>query len=85
MSDATKKVPSQAEIEFLAYQIFLERGGEPGSDLADWLAAEEQLKTRSETEAPAAQRTTPLLLPCARALPAPEHLSENRATWFPPA
>jgi hypothetical protein len=57
MSDATKKVPSQAEIEFLAYQIFLERGGEPGNDLADWLAAEEQLKTRSETEAPVTQRT----------------------------
>ena len=56
MSDATKKVPSQAEIEFLAYQMFLERGGEPGNDLADWLAAEEQLKTRSETEAPAASR-----------------------------
>jgi hypothetical protein len=57
MSDATKKVPSQAEIEFLAYQIFLERGGEPGNDLADWLAAEEQLRTRSEAEAPVAQRT----------------------------
>ncbi|MGA7842785.1 MAG: DUF2934 domain-containing protein [Candidatus Acidiferrales bacterium] len=57
MSDASKKVPSQAEIEFLAYQIFLERGGEPGHDLADWLAAEEQLKTRSEAEAPVAQRT----------------------------
>jgi len=57
MSDAAKKVPSQAEIEFLAYQIFLERGGEPGNDLADWLAAEEQLKTRSEAEAPSTQRT----------------------------
>jgi hypothetical protein len=57
MSDAANKVPSQAEIEFLAYQIFLERGGEPGDDLADWLAAEEQLKTRSEAEAPVAQRT----------------------------
>jgi hypothetical protein len=57
MSDGSKKVPSQAEIEFLAYQIFLERGGEPGHDLADWLAAEEQLKTRSEVEAPIAQRT----------------------------
>jgi hypothetical protein len=57
MSDATKKVPSQAEIEFLAYQIFLERGGEPGHDLADWLAAEEQLKSRSEAEAPSSQRT----------------------------
>jgi hypothetical protein len=59
MSDATKKVPSQAEIEFLAYQIFLKRGGEPGNDLADWLAAEEQLRTRSEAEAeaPVTQRT----------------------------
>jgi hypothetical protein len=57
MSDATKKVPSQAEIEFLAYQIFLERGGEPGHDLADWLAAEEQLRTQSESEAPVTQRT----------------------------
>ena len=56
MSDATTKIPSQAEIEFLAYQIFLERGGEPGHDLADWLAAEEQLKTRSEGEAPVTQR-----------------------------
>ena len=59
MSDASNKVPSQAEIEFLAYQICLERGGEPGNDLADWLAAEEQLKTRSEAEAPVAQRTDP--------------------------
>ena len=57
MSDATKKVPSQAEIEFLAYQLFLERGGEPGHDLSDWLEAEEQLKTRSEVEAPSSQRT----------------------------
>jgi Protein of unknown function (DUF2934) len=57
MSDATKKVPSQAEIEFLAYQIFLERGGEPGHDLSDWLEAEEQLKTRSEAEAPSTQST----------------------------
>ena len=57
MPDASKKVPSQAEIEFLAYQIFLERGGEPGHDLSDWLAAEEQLKTRSEAEAPSTQRT----------------------------
>jgi hypothetical protein len=57
MSDATKKVPSQSEIEFLAYQIFMERGGEPGHDLSDWLQAEEQLKTRSEAEAPSTQRT----------------------------
>jgi hypothetical protein len=57
MSDATKKVPPQAEIEFLAYQIFLERGGEPGHDLADWLEAEEQLTTRNEAEAASTHRT----------------------------
>ena len=63
MSDASKKVPSQAEIEFLAYQIFLERGGEPGHDLSDWLEAEEQLKTRSEAEAPSTQRTDTASIP----------------------
>ena len=57
MSDATKNGPSQSEIEFLAYQIFLERGGEPGHDVADWLQAEEELKTRSEAEARTTQRT----------------------------
>jgi Protein of unknown function (DUF2934) len=71
MSDAAKKVPSQAEIEFLAYQIFLERGGEPGHDLADWLAAEEQLQTRCETEAPAAQR--------AETAPAPTPMRKSAA------
>jgi len=63
MSDATKKVPSQAEIEFLAYQIFLERGGEPGHELSDWLEAEEQLKTGSEAEAPSTQRTDTTPIP----------------------
>jgi hypothetical protein len=71
MSDATKKVPSQAEIEFLAYQIFLERGGEPGHDLADWLAAEEQLQTRAEAEAPASPR--------ADAAPAPTPIRKSAA------
>ncbi len=63
MSDAAKKVPSQAEIEFLAYQIFLERGGEPGHELSDWLEAEEQLKTRAEAEVPALQRTDTTPIP----------------------
>jgi hypothetical protein len=55
MSEAKKNVPSQAEIEFLAYQLFLQRGNEPGSEIDDWLAAEEQLKTRNETETPTTQ------------------------------
>jgi hypothetical protein len=63
MSDPSQNVPSQAEIEFLAYQLFLRRGGEPGGDLSDWLAAEEQLKTRSESEAPASHQTTATAAP----------------------
>jgi hypothetical protein len=63
MSDATKKVPSQAEIEFLAYQIFLERGGEPGHELSDWLEAEEQLRTRSEADTPSMQSTDSVPIP----------------------
>ncbi|MFZ3214531.1 MAG: DUF2934 domain-containing protein [Candidatus Acidiferrales bacterium] len=62
-SVAAKKVPSQSEIEFLAYQLFLQRGGEPGDDLADWLAAEEQLKTRNEEEAPAPQHSSAAATP----------------------
>jgi len=57
MSDASKKVPSKAEVEFLAYQLFLQRGRESGGDLADWLAAEEQLKTQRERETPASHET----------------------------
>ena len=57
MSDASKNAPSRAEVEFLAYQLFLQRGGEPGGDLADWLAAEEQLKTQCECENPASHET----------------------------
>ena len=46
-----------------AYEIYLDRGGEPGHELADWLEAEEQLKTRSETEAPSTQRTDTTPIP----------------------
>jgi hypothetical protein len=35
-------------IEARAYQIFLERGGEPGHALDDWLQAEEEL-VRAQT------------------------------------
>jgi len=30
-------------IELRAHQVFLERGGAPGHDLQDWLAAEREL------------------------------------------
>ena len=35
--------PIHKEIELRAYQIFVERGGEPGHDVEDWLQAESEL------------------------------------------
>lgn len=35
--------PSPQDIAERAYQLYLERGGEHGDDLRDWLRAEEQL------------------------------------------
>ncbi len=35
--------PSTEEIAFRAHQLFVERGGEPGHDVEDWLRAEREL------------------------------------------
>ena len=35
--------PIHEEIEFHAYQMYLERGGEHGRDVEDWLQAEREL------------------------------------------
>jgi hypothetical protein len=35
--------PTQEEIAFRAYQIYLERGGAPGNELEDWTRAEREL------------------------------------------
>jgi Protein of unknown function (DUF2934) len=49
------KAPSEVEIQQRAYELFLERGCEPGRDVEDWLKAEQELTelvelTASETE-----------------------------------
>jgi hypothetical protein len=36
--------PSEEEIRYRAYEIFLERGSVPGRELEDWLRAERELK-----------------------------------------
>jgi hypothetical protein len=36
--------PSEEEIRFRAYELFLERGGEPGFEEEDWFRAEDQLR-----------------------------------------
>jgi hypothetical protein len=35
--------PTEEQIRARAYQIFLERGGQPGHDIDDWLQAEYEL------------------------------------------
>ena len=43
MSRIDKKTPTQREIEMRAYELYLQRGGEDGNELNDWLAAEKEL------------------------------------------
>jgi Protein of unknown function (DUF2934) len=42
------------EIRRRAYEIYLERGGQAGGDLDDWLQAEHELKTAGTMGSPAA-------------------------------
>jgi hypothetical protein len=60
-----KPQPSKEQIELLAYELYLQRGAQPGQDLADWLAAEQELMAQQESipMAPAAQ---PKVAPKAR-------------------
>lgn len=39
--------PMEEEIRKRAYEIYRERGGDPGNALDDWLQAEAELKLRS--------------------------------------
>ena len=40
---AVENLASEREIERRAYEIYLERGEQPGRDLEDWLQAEREL------------------------------------------
>jgi hypothetical protein len=42
--------PSPAEIAQRAYELYLTRGSEGGSPEQDWLAAEEELRTRTRRQ-----------------------------------
>jgi Protein of unknown function (DUF2934) len=42
--------PTREQITLRAYQIYLEHGFHPGNDLADWLAAENELTEQSGSE-----------------------------------
>jgi hypothetical protein len=47
--------PIREEIELRAYDLYVERGGEDGHDVEDWLEAERQLLEAEE--APPKQRS----------------------------
>ena len=40
---AAIRQPTKEEIAMRAHQLFVERGGEPGHDVEDWLRAESEL------------------------------------------
>jgi hypothetical protein len=42
-SRTAKNHPTPEEIALRAYQIYLNRGGAPGSELEDWILAEREL------------------------------------------
>jgi hypothetical protein len=48
--------PTREQIERRAYQIYLERGAQDGQELADWLAAEQELTAMAQPR-PAAKAT----------------------------
>jgi hypothetical protein len=44
LSVSVHKEPSREDIERRAFQIYMARGRQPGSEIADWLAAEKELR-----------------------------------------
>ena len=43
--DRSLDLTREEKIRRRAYEIYLDRGGEPGHDLEDWLQAERELRT----------------------------------------
>lgn len=46
MTNIKEQFPTHEQIEQRAFEIYLERGGEDGQALEDWLTAEEELLRR---------------------------------------
>jgi hypothetical protein len=45
--DSSEYAPTEEEIRYRAYLLYIERGGGHGLDFEDWLQAERELKNRS--------------------------------------
>lgn len=44
-NEAPRQAPTREEIERRAYDLYVQRGGQDGSDMDDWLRAERELLT----------------------------------------
>jgi hypothetical protein len=55
--DTETKRPTNAEIAARAYELFVKRGRNDGSDVADWLQAESELIQSSTRKAAAPVKT----------------------------
>ncbi|MGB2626458.1 MAG: DUF2934 domain-containing protein [Candidatus Acidiferrum sp.] len=49
-------VPTNEDIALRAYHIYLERNGAPGDPHADWLRAEQELRTATPEKKPKARK-----------------------------
>ena len=59
MSTISKKAqsfPTREQIEQRAYEIYVQRGGIDGSDVADWILAEQELTTALKLTEPDIQK-----------------------------
>jgi len=57
MANPDKNFPTREEIEHRAYELYLLRGGVDGSDEADWILAEEELKAALSVGNPETSKT----------------------------
>jgi len=48
--DPIEALPLEEQIQRRAYDLYVQRGNQPGSELDDWLQAEEEIR-RAEEEA----------------------------------
>jgi hypothetical protein len=46
-STSSESQPTREQIAMRAYEIYMERGGEPGHELEDWTRAERELLERN--------------------------------------
>jgi Protein of unknown function (DUF2934) len=56
---AKETLPLKERIRLRAYQLFVQRGNQPGSDLDDWLQAEEEIRKAEEAIDEASQESFP--------------------------